>query len=357
MKLLAAKPEAPPDAPGEPAPDGTAEPGTRTCGFCAGRLEPGQDWCLRCGTPAVPLAEQPGRRAVFTVLGLTAALVAGAVAVSYAALRDAGPAPAQTATSGQVAQVPPPAATVAPGSTAPGGASTTLTPSPDTSTGDVPTVDVPTTSTATPKPKAVTPKTTTSTSTSTSASSPPPTPTSTATSTAAPTPPPSSAPAPAPSTPTTTPAPNAPVAMTLGPRAGSMYDPYRRATRTGVAGNALDGKRLTAWFVQTPADGAVMGLGYTVDLGRRRGIRAIEISSTTPGFRVEVYASDGATPPPNILDSRWAHLTDKGGVGERPTTRIVVGGGTSKYRTLLLWITKPPTAGPYVRISELRVFG
>ena len=36
---------------------------------------------------------------------------------------------------------------------------------------------------------------------------------------------------------------------------------------------------------------------------------------------------------------------------------IVLGAGTSKYQTLLLWITKPPADGTRVRISELKVFG
>ena len=90
---------------------------------------------------------------------------------------------------------------------------------------------------------------------------------------------------------------------------------------------------------------------------RRAGIKAIDITTPTPGFKVEIYATDEATPPPSITDTRWAHITDKSDVGADGKTHIVLGAGSSKYQTLLLWITKPPTSGTRVRISELKVFG
>jgi len=83
MKLLEAQPEVAPGAPPEPpheAPpeDVKPDPGTRTCKSCGEPLEPGQDWCLACGTAAGRLGERPGFRSSMTVLGLTALLVAGA---------------------------------------------------------------------------------------------------------------------------------------------------------------------------------------------------------------------------------------------------------------------------------------
>ena len=98
-----------------------------------------------------------------------------------------------------------------------------------------------------------------------------------------------------------------------------------------------------------------MAVGYVVDVGQLRGIKAVDITTPTPGFKVEVYATDEATPPPTITDTRWAHITDKGDIGEGGTTHIVLGGGSSKYQTLLIWITNPPSQGARVRISELKV--
>src|ERR687890_688196 len=121
MKLLELQPEVAPGAPPEPPEDAPreephAEPGARTCTSCGATLEPGQDWCLACGTAAGRPGERPGWRSAMTVLGLTLLLVAGAVAASYAALRSDPTAP-RTSTNAQIAQTPP--ATTAPSTTPP----------------------------------------------------------------------------------------------------------------------------------------------------------------------------------------------------------------------------------------------
>jgi hypothetical protein len=101
-----------------------------------------------------------------------------------------------------------------------------------------------------------------------------------------------------------------------------------------------------------------VNVGYAIDLRQSRGVRSIDLTTLTPGFKVEVYATDEVTPPPDILDTRWAHITDKANVGtDGATERIVLGAGTSKYRMVMLWITQPPSDGTRVRISELKIFG
>src|SRR5690242_11076505 len=113
MKLLEAQPEIAPGAPPEPPHDvpqeTPADPGTRTCSNCGATMEPGQDWCLTCGAAAGPADPTPGRRAAATLLGLLALLVAGAVAASYAALREDQTTPPTQAqvNAAQVAQTPP----------------------------------------------------------------------------------------------------------------------------------------------------------------------------------------------------------------------------------------------------------
>src|SRR4051812_20635216 len=249
MKLLELQPEVDPGTPPEP-PEGAAgdqpeaDPAARTCRNCGATMEPGQDWCLACGTAAGRLEEHPGRRPALAVLAITALLVAGAVASSYAALRNDPAAPPATSTA-QVAQAPPatiapPAATTAPPQTTPG---TPTTPG-STSTHTLPKVDVPTNGSATPAPSPAKP--------STSATPSPPS--STATPRASASPPVSTgsgrtgtgqtgsgttntATTPAP----TTPKPTTPVAMDLPQSAASVYDPYRHAAATGVPGRAIDG--------------------------------------------------------------------------------------------------------------------
>ncbi|HEX2103561.1 MAG TPA: hypothetical protein VHF51_07905 [Solirubrobacteraceae bacterium] len=347
MKLLELQPELAPGVPPEPPEDAPreepqADPGARTCTSCGAEMEPGQDWCLACGTASGPLGERAGWRPAMTVLGLTLVLVAGAVAASYAALRS-DPAPPATSTA-QVAQAPtvttpPPTATTSPPDTTP----TT----PRTSTGRLPKVQVPSNRPSTTAPRSATPAPVT----------PAPAPRTS-------TPPAQTSPAPSSgssgrtnsTTTDTTPRTPPPAAIDLDASAASLYDPYRRATAVGVPGKALDGDGGTSWYVD-PAPGDTVALGYALDLGQSRGIKSVDITTPTPGFRVEVYATDEATPPPTILDTRWAHIRNKSNVGEGGKAHIVLGAGTSKYRTLLLWITEPPADGARVRISELKVFG
>jgi hypothetical protein len=88
-------------------------------------------------------------------------------------------------------------------------------------------------------------------------------------------------------------------------------------------------------------------------------VRQINLQTPTPGFRVEIYATDETTPPPDILDTRWSHIKDVSDVGAKDDgkQKIVLGAGTTKYRNLLLWFTKPPTDGARIRLTEVKPLG
>ena len=64
----------------------------QVCPTCGAGMAAGQDWCLECGSAAPGrLGARPGWRAVGTITGLTAVLVAGAAAAGYAAITDPAP--------------------------------------------------------------------------------------------------------------------------------------------------------------------------------------------------------------------------------------------------------------------------
>ncbi|MCL2770203.1 MAG: hypothetical protein FWD42_08880, partial [Solirubrobacterales bacterium] len=106
-----------------------AEPAT-TCVSCGRPLEPGQQWCLHCGSRAPDKLESshapPGWRSAALVLGATAVLVVGAAAAGYAALTHKNHAPprALAATHPTLTPTAPPVttppATTAPATPAPG---------------------------------------------------------------------------------------------------------------------------------------------------------------------------------------------------------------------------------------------
>ena len=345
-------------------------PQTRQCDACGAAMERGQDWCLECGTAAPGrLGAKPGMRAAATVVSLTLALVGGAVAASYAALstdsqqeanRPAPPSgdPVAQAPPGQL-QTPAPSDALPPGAIpgqpAPPAVPPTTTPTvptvPQTATPQVPNIPsfTPPSSTRTPTVPRVTPPST---------ATPPPTTdddddegTQTTT------------------TPTTTtPQKQGPQPIAIAAGAASHYDPSKRATAKGDPADAVDDSTSSAWFVTTADASKDMATGLVIDLGSKKGVRVLELATSTPGFRAEIYAADSDELPPDILDTRWAHITDRSNVDETGKTkdrnvkgdgkeRVVLGGGSAKYRYVLLWITTPPDGGPTVRISDVDLLG
>ncbi|HET6510462.1 MAG TPA: hypothetical protein VFG42_26945 [Baekduia sp.] len=347
------------EAPAPPAP-----PETRTCPKCSAPLEEGQDWCLNCGEaqPGGRRVALPGKRATATVLALTTVLVGGAVAASYAALQDDTTAPN---TPTQLAQAPADASQVAPPSTAvPDAGATTSEPSTafpgDTATTTPPTdtgtTKVPSTSSIPDIPSTPsTPSTSSSDSSSSSSSSSSSTSTSTDTSKSD-----STADTRTSTTKTsTTKTETEPVPIDLADDAGALYDPFKRDTAAGDPTKAFDGDPNTSFPITVPAGSQQIGAGLTVALPKLEGIREIDLKTKTPGFKIEIYATDDEDLPPDVLDTRWAHLKDVTGVGTDTdgSETVKLGAGSTKYRHVLLWFTAPPTEGSTVRISELKLLG
>jgi len=143
-------------------------------------------------------------------------------------------------------------------------------------------------------------------------------------------------------------------AIALDKDDASTYDPDARATDPGEPGRAVDGGEQSAWTVTTPGQERTMGVGLALDLGRAQTVRAIELATSTPGFQVELYASERELPP-DILDTRWVHVADREDVGE--TEQIKIGPARrAAFRHVLLWITKLPDDGPTVSLSNVEVF-
>jgi hypothetical protein len=164
----------------------------------------------------------------------------------------------------------------------------------------------------------------------------------------------------------TTTTPPALTAITLGTDATDIYDPYGRATAKGDPADAVDPKAKDAWFVTTAADGKPMQVGLLIDLESRKTVRQIEFATKTPGFRIEVYATDGSALPPDILDTRWAHVASRSGVDQNAKSGNVKDDGKEiiklpstapQARKLVLWFTTPPAAGATVRLRDLVLKG
>jgi hypothetical protein len=338
-----------------------ATPEVPTCRNCSAPMAGDQDWCLNCGQAAPGrLGRLPGMRAAGTVVALTLALSAGAVAAAYAALSDDPPPPAPA----QLAQVAPTTTTPA----VPPAADTPAPAPPATQTAPPATETAPPVAAAPPASGAPTQSelddlagqlpSGDTTSGDVTPSTPTPTDTSTSTTDTTSTEDPgTSTPR---STTSTTPTAPPPEPIDVSADAITVYDPYTRVVEQGKIPSLLDDNRSTAWFLRVPDGATDIHAGITIDLGTKRGIREIDIITRTPGFDAEIYATDSDELPPDVLDARWAHIHNAKDVGKgskTATDELLLGAGSSKYRHLLIWFTTPPPAESAVRLASLQILG
>lgn len=316
-----------PDGAEAPAPD----PGV--CPTCGSPLQRGQDWCLDCGTAAPGrLGGRPqGWRAAFVLITATLLLVGGAVVASYAALsgdseRDAD-RPAAGSGAPIVADVPPASATPPTAPAQPTGPGTAQQTTPVT------------------PPNAGRPQS----GVGRAAPATPPTPAQ---------PSPSPSPSPAPSTPSPQPAAPKPVDIKLAADAARTYDPYARpGAEFGAAKKATDGSAETVWDVTYPADNQSARVGLVVDLGGVYDLDSLKVSTPTPGFAVEVYGTQNASTPTDILDKRWTNLVAKKGVADGQSIALK-GKSDKRFRRIVLWFTAPADqTDPRIAIGDVSVRG
>jgi hypothetical protein len=334
------------------APDGSAPEAKaaaaeqRECANCGAPLQEGQDWCLQCGT-ATPGSLEGGRqswRSLGVVLGVLAALIAGAATAAYAAINSE---PAKGRRIVRVSQVPP--AAVTPG-----------TPLPRTSPLTPPKIGTPTTiapAPAVPAP-ATPPKIPVATHIPKPAPSTPSSGSNTTPSTPTETTPKETPPAPAP----TSPAP--PAALLLDTNAASTYNPNGYpASRFGDPSLTIDGDRSTAWSAQVdPATAPRMGAGVAIDLRSAHRLSTLELITSTPGMTVQVYGANTSSLPSSISSSSWVALSGLKTASNRHT-QIKLGNSTASFRFVTLWISSVPAssvgtaqAPGSVDVNEIELF-
>ncbi len=140
----------------------------------------------------------------------------------------------------------------------------------------------------------------------------------------------------------------------LASSAANDYDPEGDDRESDDATqNAIDGNPSTEWDTERYNDGlqgvGKAGVGLFVDAGSPIPARALEITTTTPGFTAAVYGSNDV---PEDIDG-WVRLSPDAEVGERE--RIRLRPGTREFRRYLVWITELPE-GNRAAIAELTLF-
>ena len=327
-------------------------------------MQEGQDWCLQCGTAKPRLfGGGPGWRTGIAILGSTALLVCGAAVAAYAALNKTKPKPAAVAliVKTTVAGVPStttpttPGAGSTPGATPVPGTPTTVkaappkiplqTPTPKSTSG----ADAEANNTLFPPETKSTPTTATTKTTTTGTAGEPTKSTSENKETS--------------STETKTSGESeAPSPILLDTNAASVYNPYNYPPSLfSDPSLAIDGEVSTAWTAQIQAENAPkMAEGLLLDLKEPQKLGSTVVKTTTTGITVEVYGTNGATPPPTISDPSWARIVGLK-VLKKKTTRLTLKTKGKSYRYILLWLAKGPASSTAaspgsVSINEFELF-
>jgi hypothetical protein len=284
------------------------------CTVCGASRVEGQDWCLECGTAFAAQRGIPGVQTVALAGAFTLLMAGGAVAAGVAAINDTLP-PRKTEVKvvAQTAEVIAEDAAVVP-------------------------LEDPVPSDLVPFEDAVP---------FDSGSTPVPVP-----------------------EPEPTPEPVDPV-IELGADAASLYDPEDNATSYNEPEKAVGEKAAPSWFVATapgttPGVTDPMNVGLNIDLGSRKTVTQLTLTTVTPGFTVTVLGATTTDPPQSVDDPAWRELgeavsVDKISQGDSDeagdkTLSLSLGGQSKKYRNIVLWFTAPPSAGPKVRIAQLKFY-
>jgi hypothetical protein len=149
-----------------------------------------------------------------------------------------------------------------------------------------------------------------------------------------------------------------PQPITIAASAVTLYDPDHRAgAEFGPPGNIVDAKTSTVWDVTVPTDGQPLGVGLVVDLGARYALKSLKMRTDTAGFDVELYGAKSSKIPPDILDARWTHLTDKANYADGRSIKLAKT-SDGKVRFVALWFAEAAnSADPRVAIGDVKIFG
>jgi serine/threonine-protein kinase len=140
--------------------------------------------------------------------------------------------------------------------------------------------------------------------------------------------------------------------VALGSGSAADYDPEGDGEESPEAvQNAIDHNPTTNWDTETyrsGLSGLKSGVGLYVRAGAPVAGRRLDLTTSTPGFDVRIYAAN--TVPGDI--SGWEAVSKRIHVQEK--TRIPLDTGGRSYRNYLVWIQSLPDGGK-ARIVELRL--
>jgi serine/threonine-protein kinase len=145
--------------------------------------------------------------------------------------------------------------------------------------------------------------------------------------------------------------------ISLRGKAAHDYDPIGGdGEHPEATAFAIDNDPSTYWQTETYTTGDLQkaGVGIAIDAAPGAVVRELRIGTPTAGFAADVYVSDADALPASIDDPGWQRVATVSDVAARQTVTLDTAGQRSRF--VLLWITKLPSGGDRVKISELALY-
>ena len=109
----------------------------------------------------------------------------------------------------------------------------------------------------------------------------------------------------------------------------------------------------TAWQIGVISGTAKhMNFGLMLQLHAPTRVGSVEVHTTTPGFRLEVFATSAATVPASITE--WKLIGSVAKLKHRKTIKLT--DTTTAWRRITLWIPKVPASQTHVSLGEVALF-
>jgi hypothetical protein len=140
---------------------------------------------------------------------------------------------------------------------------------------------------------------------------------------------------------------------TLTPANATAFDPYRQDRENDdLTPLALDGDETTAWSTEDYGDGdgtlGKPGVGLVLDLGERRRLETLRITSPTEGWSAAAFVLDEV--PTAAIDEDHDPVAEASDISGDADLSL----GGQEGSVVVLWITKVSTEGT-VEVAEARV--
>jgi serine/threonine-protein kinase len=143
----------------------------------------------------------------------------------------------------------------------------------------------------------------------------------------------------------------------LNSDAARDYDPLGdSAEHADQTTFAIDGNPATVWTTESYTTGDLQkdGVGLALDAAPGAIFRELRVRTPTPGFSAEVYVASGETLPDSVPDAGWKLVATVPSVSSKQKIDLDTAG--QRARWVLLWITRLPSDGDKVEISELSLY-